>query len=438
MHALYKGGPLDRNQSRSEVARLSFRITSPSIMKIAYLDCASGISGDMLLSALVDVGVPLAALQAGIDSLGLPKTCQLVASEVKRGGFRASHIDVVHEPEHAHRHLHHIVEMIDRSALSPRQKELATRIFTKLGESEAKVHGSTLRKVHFHEVGAVDSIADIVGCAIGLDLLEVDRIVASPIALGSGTVTIAHGRVSVPAPAVIELVRGMPLQGAAVEAELTTPTGAAILAATVDQFGPIPPCVIEKIGYGSGDRDWKEQPNVLRLLVGEVGSQLPGDQVWVLETNLDSTSGEVIGHCVGLLLEAGALDVYTTAIHMKKNRPGVQLSVICKPEQIAKLEKIIFRETGTLGVRRWPVSRHRLDREPTTVETTFGPIAGKLAFVGDGPRSFAPEYESCKSAAEKHAVPLREIYDAARRAWEGQPEANTPKPADVKQQQQQQ
>lgn len=401
-------------------------------MKIAYLDCASGISGDMLLSALVDVGVPLGSIQAGIDSLGLPKACQLAASEVKRGGFRATHIDVVHEPEHAHRHLHHIVEMIERSSLTPRQKELAIRIFTRLGESEAKVHGTTLRKVHFHEVGAVDSIADIVGCAIGLDLLEVDRIVASPIALGSGTVTIAHGRVSVPAPAVAELVRGMPLQGAAVEAELTTPTGAAILASVVDSFGPIPPCTLERIGYGSGDKDFKEQPNVLRLLVGEVGNQLPGDHVWVLETNLDNTSGEVIGHCVGLLLEAGALDVYTTAIHMKKNRPGVQLSVIAKPEQIGKLEKIVFRETGTLGIRRWPVSRHRLDREPTSVDTPFGAIAGKLAFVGDGPRSFAPEYESCKAAAEKHNVPLREVYDAARRAWERQGGADSPASGETK------
>jgi uncharacterized protein (TIGR00299 family) protein len=305
-------------------------------MKTAYFDCMSGISGDMTLGALVDLGVDLSAIQAGIDSLGLP-SCQLVAEEVKRHGFRATKVTVEHEPEHAHRHLHHITDMIDASILTAKQKELATRIFTRLGEAEAKVHGTTIRKVHFHEVGAVDSIADIVGSAIGLDLLGVDQIVCSPVPTGSGFIKIAHGRVSVPAPATAELLKQVPLAASIVEAELTTPTGAAIVATVSDSFGPLPPMTITGIGYGAGSREFDEQANLTRLIVGESSDNWLADQVWVLETNLDDVSGEIIGHCSSLLLEAGALDVYTTAIQMKKNRPGVLLSVLCQPADLGKL-----------------------------------------------------------------------------------------------------
>lgn len=385
-------------------------------MKIAYLDCTSGISGDMTLGALVDAGVDLAALQTGIASLGL-SNCQLAAEEVKRKGFRATKVNVLHEPEHAHRHLHHITDMIDASSLSAAQKELAKRIFTRLGEAEAQVHGTTIRKVHFHEVGAVDSIADIVGSAIGLDLLGVDRIVCSPVPTGAGQIEIAHGRVGVPAPATAEMLKGIPLATSSVDAELTTPTGAAILATVVDEFGPLPSMRIETIGYGAGSKDFKEQANVLRLIVGESANGQTADQVWVLETNLDDISGEVIGHCITLLAEAGALDVYATAIQMKKNRPGTKLSVLCDLDRIPKLEKIIFRETATLGIRRWPVSRHKLERRPHTVETSFGPVLGKLAILSDGSTSFSPEYESCRQVADKKQVPLREVYDAARQAF---------------------
>ncbi|HTN75253.1 MAG TPA: nickel pincer cofactor biosynthesis protein LarC [Pirellulaceae bacterium] len=388
-------------------------------MKIAYLDCPSGIAGDMLLGALVDAGVDLTVLQAGVDSLGLP-SCQLVREEVKRGGFRATKIHVMHEPEHAHRHLHHITEMIDRAAaITPAQKELAKRIFTRLGEAEAKVHGTTIRKVHFHEVGAVDSIADIVGGAIGLDLLGVDRIVCSPPALGSGYITIAHGRVSVPAPATAELLLNVPLGSSPVEAELTTPTGAAIVSTIADSYGPLPAMTLHAIGYGAGTKDFKEQPNVVRLMLGETSESLVSDQIWVLETNLDDISGEMIGHCATLLAEAGALDVYTASIHMKKNRPGVLLSVLAPPELVTKLEKIIFRETATLGIRRWPVSRHKLERRPVTVETAWGPVLGKLAILGDGTASFSPEYEACRIIATQQAVSLKEVYEAARTSYKG-------------------
>jgi uncharacterized protein (TIGR00299 family) protein len=385
-------------------------------MRIAYLDCLSGISGDMLLGALIDAGVDLAAIQSGIDSMGLAN-CRLSVSEVKKKGFRAANLTVEHEPEHAHRHLHHITAMIDRGSLTAAQKDLAKRIFTRLGEAEAKVHGTAIEKVHFHEVGAIDSIADIVGAAIGLDLLAVDRIVCSPVPTGRGSITIAHGKVSIPAPATAELLTGIPLAHSDVACELTTPTGAAIVATVVDEFGPLPSMTISKIGYGAGDRDLDEQPNLLRLLVGEGDERSVGDQAWMLETNLDDVSGEVIGHTTNLLAEAGALDVYTTAIQMKKNRPAVKLSVLAPPELIKKLEKIIFRETGTLGVRRWPVSRHKLERRQHTVQTPFGPVEGKLAFLGDGGVSFSPEYESCRRIAQEKNAPLKEIYDAARKAW---------------------
>lgn len=394
-------------------------------MKIAYFDCISGISGDMTLGALVDAGVELAALQQAIDSLKIPG-CRLVATEVKRHGFRATHIEVQHEPEHAHRHLHHIVSMIEGSELTPAQQDLAKRIFQHIGEAEAKVHGSTLQKIHFHEVGAVDSIADICGAAVGLNLLGVDRIVASPIPTGTGVITIAHGRVSVPAPATAELLRGIPLVETSIACELTTPTGAAILATVADSYGPLPGMRIESIGYGAGTKELREQANVLRLIVGEsVEGSTAVDQVWVLETNLDDISGELIAHCTTKLWEAGALDVYTTAVNMKKNRPGVVLTVLGPALLVPKLERIMFRETTTLGVRRWPVSRHKLERKAHTVETAWGPVAGKLAWIAGQPESFSPEFESCRSVAEAHQVPLKDVYEAAQQAYRSAGEAGS-------------
>jgi hypothetical protein len=377
----------------------------------------SGISGDMTLGALVDAGVELAALNEAVESLGIAG-CRLVASEVKKNGFRATQITVEHQPEHAHRHLHHITDMIDASRLSDRQKELAKRIFTRLGEAEAKVHGTTIRKVHFHEVGAVDSIADIVGAAVAWDLLGVDRIYASPVPTGRGSIEIAHGRVSVPAPATAELLQGIPLAESNVACELTTPTGAAILSTLVDTFGPLPAMTINRVGYGAGQRDLAEQANLLRLFVGESVDAVSSDQIWVLETNLDDTTGEVIGYCTTKLWEAGALDVYSTSIQMKKNRPGVLLSVLCPSEKIEKIERILFRETGTLGVRRWPVSRHKLERRQHLVETEWGPIEGKLGWIEGQAPSFSPEFEACQRVAAEKGVPLKAVYDAAQKAYE--------------------
>jgi hypothetical protein len=386
-------------------------------MRIAYLDCASGISGDMLLGAIIDAGVDLTHLQSAIDSMGLPN-CRFATCETKRAGFRALDLTVEHEPEHAHRHLHHILAMIDRGSLTVRQKELSTKVFQRLAEAEAKVHGTTVQKVHFHEVGAVDSIADIVGCCVGLDLLNVQRILCSPVPTGGGFVEIAHGRCSVPAPATAELLVGIPVVGSDVMVELTTPTGAAIVASLVDEFGPLPPMSIQRIGYGAGDREIPSQPNILRLLVGEDAGAHVSDQVTLLETNLDDVSGEIIGYCFERLLAAGALDVFTTPIQMKKNRPGVKLTVICQPGHTSSIEQILFQETSTLGIRRWRAERSVLGRETRLVTTSWGQVAGKLVHMPDGEIRFSPEFEACRIIAEANQIPLHTVMRAAIRAAE--------------------
>ena len=387
-------------------------------MRIAYLDCASGASGDMMLGALIDAGVDLAAVQRGIDSLGLP-SCRLVCAEVKKNGFRALQLTVEHEPEHAHRYLHHIVAMIEKSSLSDSQRALALRIFQRLAAAEAKVHGCSVEKVHFHEVGAVDSIADIVGSAIAWDLLGVERALCSPIPTGTGFVEIAHGRCAIPAPATGELLRGVPLAASDVQGELTTPTGAALVSSLVDQFGALPALTISAIGYGAGQADF-QHPNLLRLIVGESTAEAPvvGDQIVLLETNLDDSTGEAIGHCAELLGEAGALDVATSPLQMKKGRPGTLLSVQCRPADADRLANIIFRETSTLGLRRSTIPRMTLPRHTTRVTTIWGDIAGIVAELPDGTERFRPEYASCREIADKQKIPLAEVDAAAQREFE--------------------
>ena len=372
----------------------------------------------MTLGAMVDAGVPLDAIQEGVDSLGLP-SCRFEAEEVHRKGFRATKVHVRHEPEHAHRHLHHITDMIDGSSLTTTQKDLATRIFTRLGEAEAHAHGTTLRKVHFHEVGAVDSIADIVGSAIGWDLLGAEKMICSPIPTGSGFIEIAHGRTSVPAPATAELLKGVPLCTSPVEAELTTPTGAAIVATLAERFQALPPMTIDSIGYGAGDRDFDKQANILRLLVGDAieSDASSTDSVLILETNLDDVTAEIIGHCAERVMAAGALDCFSTPIFMKKGRPATKLSVICTPDLRGQVESLLFAETGTLGIRRMVMDRTILARESVTVETEWGPVAGKVATLPDGERLFSPEYDACQAIASQHSVPLATIMLAARNGY---------------------
>jgi uncharacterized protein (TIGR00299 family) protein len=306
--------------------------------------------------------------------------------------------------------------MIDSSRLTRPQKATAKAIFQRLGEAEAKVHGTDLQKVHFHEVGAVDSIADIVGVAIGLDLLGVDRVVCSPIPTGGGYIQIAHGRCRVPAPATAEILLGVPLAASDIEAELTTPTGAAIATTVAQQFGSLPEMMIQSIGYGAGDRDFPEHANLLRLMVGAQVADPTSDQIAILETNLDKITGEVIGHCSQLLLQAGALDVYATAIQMKKNRPATKLTVLCPQADVQQLESILFRETGTLGVRRWSAARHKLHRQVHEVTTPWGPVKGKLVELPNGERFFSPEYEHCRQVAAEHNVALQKVLDVAKQA----------------------
>ncbi|HVT30307.1 MAG TPA: nickel pincer cofactor biosynthesis protein LarC [Lacipirellulaceae bacterium] len=396
-------------------------------MRIAYLDCASGISGDMTLGAVVDAGADLAAIQAGIDSLGLP-SCRLVAGEVKKQGFRATQITVDHEPERKHRHLHQIRAMIDGSVVNTRQKELAKRIFQKLAEAEAKVHGTTIEKVHFHEVGAVDSIADIVASAIGIDLLGIERVVCSPVPTGRGSIQIAHGRCSIPAPATGELLRGVPLSPLDVEGELTTPTGAAIVAALSNEFGPLPAMTVESIGYGAGQKDFP-QPNILRLFVGAAASATVSnatstpdhrprtEAIVLLETNLDNASGEMIGHAIDRLWSAGALDVSITPIQMKKGRPGVIVSVQARPADAEQLEAVLFAETPTLGVRRSTVVRTTLAREQATAQTLWGPVTGKVAILPDGTTRFTAEYEIARRIAEERGASLADVIAASQEAY---------------------
>jgi pyridinium-3,5-bisthiocarboxylic acid mononucleotide nickel chelatase len=389
-------------------------------VRVAHFDCFSGISGDMTLAALIDAGVSAEAVRGAIASLGLPVTVEV--EKVRKGGFAATHVRVEAPEEHTHRFLPDVEEILARGSLTPRQRELALRIFRRLAAAEAAVHGMPLEKVHFHEVGALDSIADIAGAAVALDLLGVERFTSSPVAVGSGTVKCAHGLMPVPAPGTAELLKGVPLRSSPVKAELTTPTGAAILTSVVQEWVEQPAMTVERIGHGAGRRELVEQPNLLRVFVGEAqaapGAGLQHDRIWVLETNLDDLPAEVIGYCYDLLLAAGALDVFTTPVFMKKNRPGVLLSVLAPEAAIPAVEEILFRETTTLGVRRYQASRHKLHRRPCTVETPWGPLQGKLSWLEGKPPVFAPEYEECARVARQHGVPLREVYLQAQQAYQ--------------------
>ncbi|HEY1860001.1 MAG TPA: nickel pincer cofactor biosynthesis protein LarC [Gemmataceae bacterium] len=392
-------------------------------MHVAHFDCFSGISGDMTLAALIDSGVDEHALRFGIDSLGLP--IRLEVEKVRKNGIAATYVHIEAPEEKTHRFLPEIEQIIERGNFSLRQRNLALRIFRRLAEAEAAVHDQPIEKVHFHEVGALDSIADIVGAAIGLDLLGVERFTSRSVPTGSGMVKCEHGLMPVPAPATARLLTGVPLAPSSIQSELTTPTGAAILTTVVEQWTDTPAMTIERIGHGAGRREFADQPNVLRLYVGTASRerQRPeephdeSDQIWVLETNLDDLPAEVIGYCCDLLLAAGALDVFSTPIFMKKNRPGVLLSILAPEAMLPALEEILFRETTTFGIRRYPVSRHKLQRRAHTVDTPWGPVQGKLGWLDGRPPVFSPEYEDCARVARQHGVALREVYEQAQQDY---------------------
>ena len=370
----------------------------------------------MTVAALIDAGLDPDVVRKSIESLNLPGV-KLFVEDVDRCGFRAKHFRVEHPEQHAHRHLSEIRQIINRSeGLNDNQQDIALRIFHAVAEAEAKVHGERIDKVHFHEVGAIDSIVDIVAVAIGLDWLDVEELYCSRVPTGRGQVKIAHGMCAVPTPGTAELLKGVPLADVPVEAELTTPTGAAIVKTMATQFvDSLPEMTIESIGYGAGTRDFDDRANVLRLIIGETsGVEESDDSVMLLETNLDDVTGEVLGYTKRMLMSAGALDVYTTPIQMKKDRPAVMLSVICSPEDVGKLEGILFRETLTFGIRRQRITRSVRQRMAYTVETEFGSIKGKVGWRGDESVIFTPEYESCVEVAKAHDMPLRDVYLAAQ------------------------
>jgi uncharacterized protein (TIGR00299 family) protein len=388
-------------------------------VRAIHFDCFSGISGDMTLGALIDAGADAAAIRDGLDSLGLP--IKFSHERIRKGGFAATQVHIDAPEDDTHRFLPDVEVILSRGRLSLRQQDLALRIFRRLAEAEAAVHGMPLEKVHFHEVGALDSLADIAGSAIALDLLGVERVTSRSVPTGSGTVKCAHGVMPVPAPGTAELLKGVPLAPTPIRGELTTPTGAAILTTVVQEWTETPAMTIERIGCGAGQRELLEQPNVLRVFVGtsEVKPAAEAkDQVWVLETNLDDVAAEVIGYCFERLFAAGALDVFATPVQMKKNRPGVLLTVLAPAAAVDALEVVLFRETQTFGVRRHVAQRSKLRREAVTVQTPWGPVQGKRGWRAGGPDVFTPEYEDCARVAREHGVPLRVVYEAVRRAFD--------------------
>ncbi|MBI4907119.1 MAG: nickel pincer cofactor biosynthesis protein LarC [Acidobacteria bacterium] len=380
-------------------------------MRIGYWDAFSGISGDMTIAALVDAGAPFDELRAGLDSLGTGATFR--AEKTRRKGITATWFHVDFEDQHKHRHLPHIVDMIERSQLPPRAKQNAARVFQKLGEAEAHVHGVPIEKVHFHEVGAVDSICDIAGACLGMELLGIEEIHCSPINTGSGTVNTEHGVLPVPAPATARLLTDVPVYAAGPAMELTTPTGAALAVTLASQFGAMPPMRIGAIGYGAGTRDVPVQANVLRFTIGTRTNASEATTVSVLEANIDDCSPQVLGFAMERLLDAGALDVTLTPLLMKKSRPGSLLRVIATPESQEQLAALIFLETPTLGLRIHRAERRVQSREIVEVETAHGKVRVKVS--GEG--SFAPEYDDCRKLALATGVPLRQILSEASLAY---------------------
>lgn len=385
-------------------------------MRVLHFDCFSGISGDMTLAALISAGVPPAVVHTGLASLGLPVEVQV--ESVRRCGLAATAAVVKAEDPQPHRHLADILEVIHRAQITPGAKALAERIFRRLAEAEAKVHGTSIDQVHFHEVGALDSIADVVGSAIGLDWLSAERITSRSVPPGQGTIRAAHGIMPVPAPATVELLLGVPLAATPVKGELTTPTGAAILTSVVQEWTDQPEMLIDAVGYGAGSKDFPQQPNVLRLLVGRSvnlsGAVGQTDCVWVVETHVDDVSGEVLGYTLERLFAAGAVDAFTQSIGMKKQRPGVLVTALVPPAHLAEVEEVLLTETATLGVRRTLALRTKVEREIFSVPTPWGQVRCKVSLQAGNNQVIAPEYEDCAGVARAHGIPLRVVYDCVR------------------------
>ena len=388
-------------------------------MKTLYLDCFAGISGDMFLGVLIDLGVSEDLLRQELTKLTLPHY-SIAARRVVKQTIAAVKFDCVeeqHHHHHEHRGFTEIVNLITRSALPETVKRRAVNIFSRLGTAEAKIHGVPLAQIHFHEIGAVDSIVDIVGTCIALELLGITAVQASPLPCGSGFVETAHGKFPVPAPATLELLRGIPIVPAPVSAELVTPTGAALLAEFCGRYGAIPPLVVEKIGYGAGTRDLVDRPNVLRGVLGHLlESPSTGDRVATVEANIDDMNPEFFGDVMERLLATGVLDVFWTPIQMKKNRPGTLLTVLCEVNDADRVADLVLAHTTSFGVRIQEARRRRLDREIVAVRIPAGEIAVKIGRLNGKVVQRSPEFESCRRIAAEANVPIKEVYNEAARA----------------------
>jgi uncharacterized protein (TIGR00299 family) protein len=376
-----------------------------------YLDAFSGISGDMLVGALADAGAETAAIAAAVASLEAGAAVSF--EKVKRAGIGATKYHVAVEETHAHRHLSHIVKMIEKGALTPRARETAVAVFRRLGEAEAQVHQVPIEKVHFHEVGAADSIADIAGAAVAFDLLDVDTVVCSAVNVGSGTVKTEHGLLPVPAPATAALLSGAPVYARGPEMELTTPTGAAIAVTLSKRFGVLPPMKIARTGFGAGTADFPSQANVLRVILGEPTGADEALAVAVIEANIDDLNPQVLAFAMEKLLEFGALDVTLQPILMKKGRSGHLLRVIAKPEHREALAQIVFSETSTFGLRLYSAERRVQARSWKEVETQYGKVRVKVSSEGH----YAPEYEDCRKLALATGIALKHIIAEANFAY---------------------
>ena len=422
-------------------------------MRLAYLDCFSGISGDMFLGALVDAGVSPHLLEDTVAALNIG--ARLEISRVMRSGNAATKVDVYahgekdapreviqkqkkhdhshshshdHSDHHAHDHTHEhgrglneIRSIIEKAAISPSAKATAIQIFEALGQAEAEIHNTTIDKVHFHEVGAVDAMVDIVCAAVGAESIQIDEWICSPLNVGGGTVKCAHGTLPVPAPATLKLLRDVPIYSSGPQVELVTPTGAAIVKTLVARFANFPSMIVANAGYGAGTRDFQDQPNLLRLTIGEAaprvdakhGANASSETITILEANLDDLSPQVLAYAMERLFSEGALDVFTVPIQMKKSRSGALLTVLAKTDDANRLTKTIFAETTTLGVRRREEQRQTLSRRWQTVDTSWGPVRIKIANMNGTVSTYAPEYEDCRILAESKQVPLRTVMQEA-------------------------
>jgi len=400
-------------------------------MRIAYFDCPSGAAGDMIMGALVDAGVPFEALRSELAKLHLPGW-SLERREVMKGVFRATKVDVhVHDHDHAggaaghshahghdrHEHpdrnLHSILDLIAASDLPGAVKANASRIFTRLGEAEARVHGTTVDHVHFHDVGAVDAIVDVTGACVGLHLLGVDQVHCSALPLGGGFVTGAHGRIPIPGPGTAELLKGFPVVDTGVRRELVTPTGAAILTTLARAAGAMPAMTVEAVGYGAGNMEL-DAPNVIRLFLGRAASSGGRETIMQVETTVDDMSPQLWEVVIERLFETGALDVYLTPVTMKKSRPGTVLTALCAPDRVTELSRVLFEESPTIGVRWTAYQRERLDREMVTLTTIYGAIAFKVSRLDGRVVTVTPEFDEVRRIARAKGLPVREVLDQAR------------------------